>query len=193
MSFELIRLPYASNALEPFISQKTIEHHHKKHLQTYVTNLNNLIMGTRFEYMELENIIRESNGPTFNNAGQVFNHNLYFSQFSPSSNSAPTGRLANVIDRTFGSLENFQKEFVAAGTSLFGSGWVFLSRNEKGDFYITKESNAGNPITKGLKPVLVFDVWEHSYYLDYQERRADYLTNLWDIVDWNVIGQRYYL
>jgi Fe-Mn family superoxide dismutase len=193
MSFELIRLPYENNALEPFISQKTIELHHKKHLQTYVTNLNNLTSGTRFEHMELENIVREADGPMYNNAGQVLNHNLYFSQFSPKGGPMPSGRFANAIDRTCGSFENFQKEIVTAGTSLFGSGWVFLSKNEKGDLFITKESNAGSPLTKGLKPVLVFDVWEHSYYMDYQEKRADYLTNLWDIVDWNVISQRYYL
>ena len=191
MSFELIRLPYASNALEPFISQKTLEFHYEKHLQSYVTNLNALVSGTRFERMELENIIKESDGPTFNNAGQVLNHNLYFSQFSPNGNSTPTGSLANTIDRTFGSFENFKKEFVAAGSSLFGSGWVFLSKNERDQLFITKESNAGTPITKGLKPILIFDVWEHAYYLDYQNRRVDHLNNLWNIVDWELVGQRF--
>ena len=194
MSFELMRLPYASNALEPFISQKTIELHYEKHLRAYVTNLNSLIVGTRYYRAveeDLETIIRQSDGPMFNNAGQVLNHNLYFSQFSPNGNPAPSIGLANAIDRTFESFEKFQKEFTAAGESLFGSGWVFLSKNERGDLFITKESNAGTPITKGLKPILVFDVWEHAYYLDYQNRRVEHLNGLWNIIDWDVVSRRY--
>jgi len=191
MTFELIQLPYATDALEPVISKQTIEFHYGKHLQTYVNNLNNLIQGTKFENADLETIVKESDGAIFNNAGQVLNHNLYFTQFSPNGGGKPTGKLAEAIDATWGSFENFQKEFETAGTSLFGSGWVWLAADANGNLSITKESNAGNPLTKGLKPLLTFDVWEHAYYLDYQNRRADYLKSLWTIVDWQVVGSRY--
>jgi len=191
MKFELIKLPYAPDALEPIISKQTIEFHHGKHLQTYVNNLNNLIQGTKFENADLETIVKESDGAIFNNAGQVLNHNLYFTEFSPKGGGKPSGKLAKAIDEAWGSFENFQKEFETAGTSLFGSGWVWLAADKDGKLSITKESNAGNPITKGLKPILTFDVWEHAYYLDYQNRRADHLKALWKIVDWNVVESRY--
>ena len=191
MKFELIKLPYAPDALEPIISKQTIEFHHGKHLQTYVNNLNNLIQGTKFENADLETIVKESDGAIFNNAGQVLNHNLYFLQFSPKGGGTPSGKLAKAIAITWGSFENFQKEFETAGTSLFGSGWVWLAADKDGKLSITKEPNAGNPITKGLKPILTFDVWEHAYYLDFQNRRADYLKSLWKIVDWNVVESRY--
>ncbi|MCL1938622.1 MAG: superoxide dismutase [Candidatus Azobacteroides sp.] len=191
MKFELIQLPYAADALEPVISKQTIEFHHGKHLQAYVNNLNNLIQGTKFEKADLETIVKESEGAIFNNAGQVLNHNLYFTQFSPKGSRKPSGKLAEAMDAIWGSFENFQKEFEAAGVSLFGSGWVWLSVDDKENLSITKESNAGNPITKGLKPLLTFDVWEHAYYLDYQNRRADQLKNLWTIVDWQVAASRY--
>ena len=191
MKFELIKLPYAPDALEPIISKQTIEFHHGKHLQTYVNNLNNLIQGTKFENADLETIVKESDGAIFNNAGQILNHNLYFTEFSPNGGGKPSGKLAKAIDETWGSFENFQKEFETAGTSLFGSGWVWLAAGKDGKLSITKESNAGNPITKGLKPILTFDVWEHAYYLDYQNRRADHLKALWKIVDWQVVESRY--
>ena len=191
MKFELIRLPYAANALEPVISQQTIEFHHGKHLQAYVTNLNNLIQGTRFANADLETIVKESDGAIFNNAGQILNHNLYFTQFSPTGGEKPTGELAKAIDAAWGSFENFQKEFETAGTGLFGSGWVWLAADQDGNLSIVKESNAGNPLTKGLKPLLTFDVWEHAYYLDAQNRRADHLNSLWKIVDWKVVESRY--
>jgi Fe-Mn family superoxide dismutase len=191
MKFELVKLPYATDALEPVISKQTIEFHHGKHLQTYVNNLNNLIQGTKFENADLETIVKESEGGLFNNAGQVLNHNLYFTQFSPNGGGKPSGKLATAIDAAWGSFENFQKEFEAAGVGQFGSGWVWLAEDANGKLSIDKEANAGNPVTKGLKPILGFDVWEHSYYLDYQNRRADHLKELWKIVDWKVVETRY--
>jgi len=191
MKFELVKLPYAADALEPVISKQTIEFHHGKHLQTYVNNLNNLIQGTKFENADLETIVKESDGAIFNNAGQTLNHNLYFLQFSPKGGGQPSGKLAEAINATFGSFENFQKEFEAAGVGLFGSGWVWLAADKDGKLSISKESNAGNPLTRGLKPLLCFDVWEHAYYLDYQNRRADHLKALWKIVDWKVVESRY--
>jgi Fe-Mn family superoxide dismutase len=191
MKFELVQLPYATNALEPVIGKQTIELHHGKHLQGYVNNLNNLITGTKFENADLETIVREADGAVFNNAGQVLNHNLYFTQFSPKGGGKPSGKLATAIDATFGSFENFQKEFESAGASLFGSGWLWLAADKDGKLSITKEANAGNPVTKGLKPLLGFDVWEHAYYLDYQNRRADHLKELWKIIDWETVAARY--
>lgn len=191
MKFELVSLPYATDALAPVIGKSTIEFHHGKHLLAYVNNLNNLIPGTKFENADLETIVKESDGAIFNNAGQVLNHNLYFTQFSPNGGGKPSGELAKAIENQWGSFEEFQKEFVNGGVTLFGSGWVWLSKDKDGKLFITKEGNAGNPITKGLTPLLGFDVWEHSYYLDYQNRRADHLNELWKIVDWNVVGKRY--
>ena len=191
MKFELVKLPYAADALEPVISKQTIEFHHGKHLQTYVNNLNNLIQGTKFENADLETIVKESDGAIFNNAGQTLNHNLYFLQFSPKGGGQPSGKLADAINAAFGSFENFQKEFEAAGVGLFGSGWVWLAADKDGKLSISKEGNAGNPLTKGLKPILCFDVWEHAYYLDYQNRRADHLKALWNIVDWRAVESRY--
>lgn len=191
MKFELIQLPYEADALEPAISKQTIDFHHGKHLQTYVNNLNNLVPGTKFENMPLEEIVAKSEGAIFNNAGQILNHNLYFTQFSPNGQGKPSGQLAEAIDKTWGSFENFQKEFISAGTSLFGSGWVWLAKDKEGKLSITKEANGSNPVAKGLVPLLGFDVWEHAYYLDYQNRRPDHLNALWKIVDWNVIGKRY--
>lgn len=191
MKFELIQLPYAADALQPVISKETIEYHHGKHLQAYVNNLNNLIPGTKFENAPLEQIVAESDGGIFNNAGQILNHNLYFTQFSPNGGGEPTGKLAGAIKATWGSFEDFKKEFNAAGASLFGSGWVWLAKDKDGKLSITKEANGSNPVAKGLTPILGFDVWEHAYYLDYQNRRPDHLTALWEIVDWDAVGNRY--
>ncbi|MBO4635417.1 MAG: superoxide dismutase [Bacteroidales bacterium] len=192
MTFILIELPYAAGALEPVISAATIGFHHGKHLQTYVNNLNALLPGTPWEKLELEEIVRQSNGGVFNNAGQILNHNLYFTQFcAPQEKAAPKGRLAAQIAAQWGSLEEFQAKFVAAGGSLFGSGWVWLAAAEDGSLVITQESGAGNPVTRGLKPLLTFDVWEHAYYLDYQNRRPDHLKALWSIVNWEEIEKRY--
>lgn len=191
MKFELPVLPYATNALEPVISQQTIELHYGKHLQTYITNLNNLLPGTKFENSDLETIVKESDGAIFNNAGQTLNHNIYFLSFSPNGGGEPKGKLAEAIKAEWGSFENFKKEFNAAAVSVFGSGWAWLAKDANGKLQITKEQNAGNPITKGLTPLLGFDVWEHAYYLDYQNRRADHLTELWKIVNWDAVSARY--
>ena len=191
MKFELIQLPYEADALEPVISKETIHYHHGKHLQAYVNNLNNLIPGTQFENASLEEIVAGSDGAIFNNAGQVLNHNLYFTQFSPDGGGQPTGKLAEAIQQTWGTFENFQKEFINAGTGLFGSGWVWLAKDKDGKLSITKEANGSNPVAKGLTPLLGFDVWEHAYYLDYQNRRPDHLNSLWKIVDWDAVSERY--
>ena len=189
--FELISLPYEANALEPVISAQTIGFHHGKHLQGYVNNLNAAIEGTPFADKDLVEIVKTATGGMLNNAGQILNHNLYFHQFrSPLAGNKPTGKLAEAIDAQFGSFEEFQKAFVQAGTSLFGSGWVWLSADAGGKLIITQETNAANPVQKGLRPLLTFDVWEHAYYLDYQNRRPDHLNALWQIVDWEVIGNR---
>ena len=190
--FELLTLPYSVKALEPVISEQTISYHHGKHLQGYVNNLNKLIEGTPFEQMSLEEIVVKSAGGIQNNAGQILNHNLYFLQFTaPSSEARPIGDVATAINTQYGSFEAFQKEFVQAGSTLFGSGWVWLAADKEGKLHITQETNAANPIQKGLVPLLTFDVWEHAYYLDWQNRRADYLQALWQIVDWKVIEERY--
>jgi len=184
-------LPYAEDALAPAISKETVSFHYGKHEKTYIDNLNRLIEGTEFENMELEDIICNSTGPLFNNASQAWNHIFYFFSFSPDGGGEPSGKLGEAIDREFGSFENFKKEFVKAGVELFGAGWVWLSRDDNGRLFITQGPNAGNPLTDGLTPLLTFDVWEHAYYLDYQNRRADALNKLWDIVDWDVVGSRY--
>lgn len=191
--FTLITLPYAPDALEPVISKETIEYHHGKHLQTYVDNLNKLVAGTLFESMSLEQIVTQSQGAIFNNAGQILNHNLYFLQFSPiaSDNHAPKGAIIEAINRDFGSLDAFKAEFEQKGTTLFGSGWVWLSKDKDGILVITQEPNAGNPVTKGLKPLLTMDVWEHAYYIDYRNRRAAHLQSLWQIINWDEINRRY--
>lgn len=191
MKFELITLPYAPDALEPVISKETIEFHHGKHLRAYVDNLNKLIQGTKFENADLETIVAESDGAIFNNAGQTLNHNLYFLSFSPDGGGEPTGALAEAINDKWGSFDNFKEEFAKAGTSLFGSGWVWLAKDKDGQLVITKEPNGSNPVAHGMTPILGFDVWEHAYYLDYQNRRPDHLNALWNIVDWEEVGKRY--
>ncbi|MCC8172720.1 MAG: superoxide dismutase [Parabacteroides sp.] len=191
MKFELITLPYATDALEPVISKETVEFHHGKHLRAYVDNLNKLIQGTPFEDADLETIVRDSDGAIFNNAGQTLNHNLYFLSLSPDGGGRPTGALAKAIDDKWGSFENFKEEFTKAGTSLFGSGWAWLAKDPNGQLVITQEPNGSNPVAHGMTPILGFDVWEHAYYLDYQNRRPDHLNALWNIIDWEEVGKRY--
>ena len=189
--FELITLPYSTDALEPVISAQTFAFHHGKHLQGYVDNLNKLLPGSSFEEMALEEIVCKAEGAIFNNAGQILNHNLYFEQFSaPKEDSNPKGALAAQIEKQWGSFEAFKEAFVAKGVGLFGSGWVWLSAAQDGSLVITQEPGANNPVVKGLKPLLTFDVWEHAYYLDYQNRRAAHLQELWKIIDWDVIENR---
>lgn len=193
MKFEMPKLPYATNALEPVISQQTVELHYGKHLQTYVNNLNNLVPGTKFENSDIISIVKESDGPIFNNAGQILNHDLYFASFTApgTGGNGPKGKLADAINAQWGSFEAFQKEFNAAGAAVFGSGWVWLAKDASGKLSIEKESNASNPIVKGLEPILGIDVWEHAYYLDYQNRRVDHLAEVWKIINWDVVSARY--
>lgn len=191
MKYEKPRLPYAADALAPVISQETVEYHYGKHESAYIDTLNSLIDGTKYADMPLEDIIRQSDGKLFNNASQAWNHIFYFFQFNPDGKKEPTGELAAQIERQFGSLDKFREEFEQAGATLFGSGWVWLSSADDGQLVITKASNAENPMKEGLTPLLVFDVWEHAYYLDYQNRRAEYLRRLWEIVDWDIIELRF--
>lgn len=191
MKFEKVALPYATDALEPVISKTTVELHYGKHHQAYVDNLNKLVVGTEFENADLETIVKKSDGAIFNNAGQTLNHNIYFTSFKPNGGGEPKGKLADAITSQFGSFDKFKEEFNAAGASVFGSGWVWLAKDASGKLSIEKEANAGNPLTKGLTPILGFDVWEHSYYLDYQNRRADHLKEIWKIIDWEVVSNRY--
>ena len=191
-NFELMALPYAPEALEPVISKETIAFHHGKHLAGYVNNLNGLLEGSPLAEFPLEEIVMKAEGGMLNNAGQILNHNLYFGQFtSPKADNKPVGKITEAIARGFGSFEAFKEEFQKKGATLFGSGWVWLSADKDGKLVITQETNAANPIQKGLKPLLTFDVWEHAYYLDYQNRRPDHLAALWQIVDWVIIEQRY--
>ena len=190
--FELMVLPYAAEALEPVISRETIGFHHGKHLAAYVNNLNGLLSGSGFEEATLEEIVCKATGGILNNAGQILNHELYFAQFTAKpAKTAPTGALAEAIVRDFASFESFKEEFQKKGATLFGSGWVWLSADKDDKLVITQEPNAANPVQKGLKPLLTFDVWEHAYYLDYQNRRPDHLAALWQIIDWDVVSARY--
>ena len=190
--FSLITLPFAPDALQPVISADTIALHHGKHLQTYVNNLNAALPGSGFEELPLEEIVKKSSGGIFNNAGQILNHNLYFLALrAPQADNRPSGKIAAAIESQFGSFEAFQKEFTQKGVTLFGSGWVWLSADADGKLVITQEPNAQNPVTRGLRPLLTFDVWEHAYYVDYQNRRADHLAALWQLINWEVVNQRY--
>lgn len=191
MKYEQPDLPYQRDALAPAISAETVDFHYGKHEKAYIDNLNRLIKDTEFEDMDLEEIIVNAEGPLFNNASQAWNHIFYFFTFSPDGSREPGGELRKAIDRDFGSFEKFKEAFVDAGVGLFGSGWVWLCRDNDGKLIITQGSNAQNPLTDGLTPLLTFDVWEHAYYLDYQNRRADALRALWDIVDWDVVESRY--
>ena len=192
--YELMAPPYAPEALEPVISRETIGFHHGKHLAGYVNNLNVLLPATEWAELPLVEIVRQATGGVLNNAGQILNHNLYFGQFcAPKADNQPVGKLAEAIVRDFGSFEAFKDEFQKKGATLFGSGWVWLSADAEGKLVITQETNAANPVQRGLKPLLTFDVWEHAYYLDYQNRRPDHLAALWQIVDWAVVEGRYVL
>ncbi|MDR0799553.1 MAG: superoxide dismutase [Dysgonamonadaceae bacterium] len=191
MKFEMPVLPYTNNALAPVISEQTVNFHWGKHVQTYVNNLNQLIVGTPFEDASLEHIIKEATGGIFNNAAQVWNHTFYFHSFTPKKGSEPKGAILQAINETFGSVDQFKKQFVADGTSIFGSGWVWLVKDADKKLSIVKTANGDNPMRNGLTPILTFDVWEHAYYLDYQNRRADHLNALWEIIDWEVVHNRY--
>ena len=189
--FELMALPYEADALEPVISKETIGFHHGKHLLAYVNNLNGLLEGSPLADLPLEGIVKKGEGGILNNAGQILNHELYFGQFAaPKEDNRPSGKIAEAIIRDFGSFEAFKEDFQKKGSTLFGSGWVWLSADKDGKLVITQETNAANPVQRGLKPLLTFDVWEHAYYLDYQNRRPDHLAALWQIVNWEVVESR---
>lgn len=190
MPFELPKLPYAADALHPFISKQTIDFHYGKHHATYVNNLNNLVQGTRFENASLDQIVREAEGPVFNNGAQIWNHTFYFESFSPTGGREPSGPLAATITAAFGSFESFKEQFTKSAVTLFGSGWSWLVKRPDGNLEIVQEPNAGNPLRKDFTPLLTCDVWEHAYYLDYQNKRADYLQAFWNILDWGIIGKR---
>lgn len=192
MKIEMPTLPYATNALEPVISEQTINFHYGKHLQNYVNTLTSLVKDTEWADKSVEDIVKGApDGPLFNNSGQVLNHALYFSQFrSPRQNNQPEGRLLEAINTSFGSFENFKAQFTQAATTLFGSGWAWLAQQEDGKLVITKEANGGNPVRQGLKPIYGLDVWEHAYYLDFQNRRADHIAASWDIINWDVVAGR---
>lgn len=187
---ELPKLNYQLNALEPYISQKTLEFHYFKHHQTYVDKLNSLIENTEFEAKSLEQIIKNSKGAIFNNAAQVWNHTFYWNSFSMRRNTKPTQPLEELINQKFGGIDAFKQEFTNQALNLFGSGWVWLVQNEEERLEILSLPNAENPITQNKKPLLVCDVWEHAYYLDKQNRRADYVKDFWQIVDWQKISER---
>ncbi|WP_430810853.1 MULTISPECIES: superoxide dismutase [unclassified Carboxylicivirga] len=191
MNFELPKLPYALDALEPVISKKTMEFHYGKHHQAYVNNLNTLVKGTEFENADLETIVKQSEGGIFNNGAQVWNHTFYFMSFKPNGGGQPTGALADAIDASFGSFDNFKEEFSAAAATLFGSGWAWLVKKADGSLAIVKERNAGNPLRDGLTPILTCDVWEHAYYLDKQNLRPKYIEEFFSILDWERISARY--
>ena len=190
MAFELPQLPFEMNALEPFISEKTLEFHYGKHHLTYVNNLNKLIPGTEFENASLEEMIMKATGGIFNNAAQVWNHTFYWNCLSPNTGGEPEGKIAEAINENFGSFENFKEKFSVAAATLFGSGWAWLVKTADGKLEIVQESNAGNPLRNGLTPLLTCDVWEHAYYIDKKNRRPAYIEDFWKLVDWKAVEGR---
>jgi Fe-Mn family superoxide dismutase len=191
MAFELPKLPYKLNSLVPYISEETLDFHYGKHHQTYVNNLNGLVPGTEYENASLESIIKKAEGGIYNNAAQVWNHTFYFESFSLNGRKIPAGVLAEAISSSFGSFDSFKEQFNKAAATLFGAGWAWLVKNDDGSLQIIQESNAGNPLRKGLKPIMTCDVWEHAYYIDYRNRRPDYIKSFWEILDWELVAKRY--
>lgn len=192
MAFELPALPFAKDALQPHISSETLDFHHGKHHQTYVTNLNNLVPGTEYEGKSLEEIIVASKtGPIFNNAAQVWNHTFYWNSLSPKGGGAATGTIAEAINAKWGSFAEFQKEFDAKAVGNFGSSWTWLVKNSKGELEIVNTSNAGTPITDGHTALLTVDLWEHAYYIDYRNARPKYLEAFWALVNWDFVNQNF--
>ncbi|HSN50117.1 MAG TPA: superoxide dismutase [Bacteroidales bacterium] len=191
MSFELPKLPYKLNALVPYISEETLDFHYGKHHQTYVNNLNGLVPGTEFENASLESIIKKAEGGIYNNAAQVWNHTFYFESFALDGRKIPSGVLADAINSSFGSFDGFKDQFNKAAATLFGAGWAWIVKNDDGSLQIIQESNAGNPLRKGLKPIMTCDVWEHAYYIDYRNRRPEYIKSFWEVLDWELVAKRY--
>ncbi len=190
MAHILPKLPYSPEALEPNISKKTIEYHYGKHHMTYVQKLNDLIVGTEFEHAPLEDIMLRSDGGIFNNSAQVWNHTFYWEGFSPDSRGEPGGKILEAINGTFGSFEKFRDEFANAAATLFGSGWAWLVKDQEGKLDIVQTGNAGNPLQQGKTPLLTCDVWEHAYYLDYQNRRPEYINAFFKIINWQKVEDR---
>jgi Fe-Mn family superoxide dismutase len=191
MTHVLPALPYEKNALEPHISAETIEFHYGKHHQTYVTNLNNLIPGTEFENLSLEDIVKKSSGGIFNNAAQIWNHTFYWHSLSPTGGGEPTGALADAINATFGSFEKFKEELTKTAVTTFGSGWAWLVKNADGSLGLVSTSNAATPLTTGHTPLLTVDVWEHAYYIDYRNARPKYLEAFWNLVNWEFAASNF--
>lgn len=189
MIYTLPQLPYAHDALEPLMSKETIEYHYGKHLQTYIDNLNRLITGTPYENTNLEEIILSSTGPLYNNAAQVWNHTFFFNTLTPAPVTIPK-ELQECLIRDFGSPEAFKEKFKKSAVDIFGSGWAWLAQDNKGRLHIIQESNAGNPLRAGYKPLLTIDVWEHAYYIDYRNRRAAFVDNCWELINWNKVAER---
>jgi len=190
MAFELPPLPYAMDALEPFISKRTLEFHYGKHHQAYVNNLNNLVPETEFEGKSLEDIIKSSAGGVFNNGAQVWNHTFYWNCLAPNAGGVPTGTVEDAIVASFGSFDSFKDQFSKAAATLFGSGWAWLVKTSSGKLEIIQESNAGNPLKDGHTPILTCDVWEHAYYIDKQNRRPDYISDFWNLVNWKAVKEK---
>lgn len=191
MKHQLPNLPFAKDALEPHISAETLDFHHGKHHQAYVNNLNNLIPGTEFEEMSLEDIIKNSSGGIFNNAAQVWNHTFYWNCLSPNGGGEPKGELAEAINSTFGSFEKFKDALAKSAVTNFGSGWTWLVKKQDGGLKIVNTGNAGTPMTDGLTALLTIDVWEHAYYVDYRNARPNYVNAFWKLVNWNIVRKNY--
>ena len=191
MIHELPPLPYDKNALAPFISAETLEFHHGKHHQTYVTNLNNLIPGTLFENLALKDIVLQSDGAVFNNAAQVWNHTFYWNGMRPQGGVQPTGELLEAIQQAFGSFEAFKEAFAQSAVTTFGSGWAWLVKKADGSLALVSTSNAACPLTEGHTPLLTCDVWEHAYYIDYRNARPKYVEEFWNVVNWDFVDQQF--
>jgi superoxide dismutase, Fe-Mn family len=191
MAFELSSLPYPKGALAPLISEETLDYHYGKHHQAYVTNLNKLVAGTEFERMSLEDIIRKASGGVFNNAAQVFNHTFFWHCMKPGGGGEPTGPLAAAIVQKFGSFDDFRKKFIETAITQFGSGWAWLVKTSEGSLALEQTSNAGNPLTSGKTPLLTCDVWEHAYYIDYRNRRPDFVEAFFKLINWRFVEQNF--
>lgn len=187
MAITLPQLPYSMDALTPYISQETLEYHYGKHHNAYVTNLNKLIAGTEFENLSLEDIIKKSTGGVFNNAAQVWNHTFYWNSLSPNGGGEPTGKVADAINKAFGSFAAFKEKFSQTAVTTFGSGWAWLVQDDAGSLKIISTSNAGTPMAEGLRALLTCDVWEHAYYIDYRNARPDYVNAFWSLVNWSFV------
>jgi superoxide dismutase, Fe-Mn family len=193
MAFQLPDLPYPLNGLEPHISKETLEYHYGKHHKAYVTKLNELVPGTEFEGLSLEDIILKAPAgkPVFNNAAQVWNHTFYWHCMKPKGGGKPSGKLAAAIDKTFGSYDKFKQQLTEAGLTQFGSGWAWLVKNSDDQLEIVKTSNAENPLTQKKTPLLTCDVWEHAYYIDTRNDRGKYINNFWEVVNWDFVSKNF--